>query len=474
MATVKGDVHDIGKNIVGVVLGCNNYQIVDLGVMVPADKILETALAEGADMIGLSGLITPSLDEMASVAKEMERRGLELPLLIGGATTSRQHTAVKIAPHYSQPVVHVLDASRSVNVVSDLLSADRRDAFAETNRNDQARLRAVHESTKEKPLLSIAEARANAAVIDFVTVPPPKPAFLGRRIVDDVTVADLDPYIDWTFFFSTWELRGKYPKILDDPKLGEAARELFANGREMLDEIIAKRWLSPRGVYGFWPARRVGDDIVLFTRRGPVDASSRASRCCDSRRSSRRASRTDRSPISSRPIEAGIPDYIGAFAVTSGVETGDLAAGFEKDHDDYRSIMVKSLADRLAEAFAELLHARARKDWGYGADEKLSNEDLIAERYRGIRPAFGYPACPDHLPKRPLFELLNAPEVGIELTETCAMMPAASVSGLYFAHPEARYFTVGRLGRDQVEDYAKRIGLSVEETERWLASNLGY
>jgi 5-methyltetrahydrofolate--homocysteine methyltransferase len=473
MATVKGDVHDIGKNIVGVVLGCNNYQIVDLGVMVPTDKILETALAEGADMIGLSGLITPSLDEMASVAKEMERRGLELPLLIGGATTSRQHTAVKIAPHYSQPVVHVLDASRSVNVVSDLLSADRRDAFAETNRNDQASLRDVHESKKEKPLLSIAEARANAAVIDFVTVPPPKPAFLGRRIVDDVTVADLDPYIDWTFFFSTWELRGKYPKILDDPKLGEAARELFANGREMLDEIIAKRWLNPRGVYGFWPARRVGDDIVLYRDE---DLSTELTRFPMLRQQAIQPTGKPNRSLADfvAPIEAGIPDYIGAFAVTSGVETGDLAAGYEKDHDDYRSIMVKSLADRLAEAFAELLHARARKDWGYGADEKLSNEDLIAERYRGIRPAFGYPACPDHLPKRPLFDLLKAPEVGIELTETCSMTPAASVSGLYFAHPEARYFTVGRLGRDQIEDYAKRIGLSVEETERWLASNLGY
>jgi 5-methyltetrahydrofolate--homocysteine methyltransferase len=473
MATVKGDVHDIGKNIVGVVLGCNNYQIVDLGVMVPTDKILETAIAESADMIGLSGLITPSLDEMASVAKEMERRGFKLPLLIGGATTSRQHTAVKIAPHYSQPVVHVLDASRSVNVVSDLLSEERRDALDEANRKDQASLRAVHEGRQQKPLVPIADARANAAALDFTTTPPSKPAFLGRRIVDDVTVADLDPYIDWTFFFSTWELKGKYPKILDDPRLGEAARELFANGRELLDEIIEKRWLNPRAVYGFWPARRVGDDIVLFTDE---DLSAEITRFPMLRQQAVQASGKPNRSLADfvAPIEAGVPDYIGAFAVTSGVETEDLAAGFQKDLDDYRAIMVKSIADRLAEAFAELLHERARRDWGYGAKEALSNDDLIAERYRGIRPAFGYPACPDHLPKRPLFELLNAPEVGIELTETCSMKPAASVSGLYFGHPDSRYFTVGRLDRDQISDYAKRIGQSFEETERWLASNLGY
>ena len=485
MATVKGDVHDIGKNIVGVVLGCNNYEVIDLGVMVPADKILDTAIAENADLIGLSGLITPSLDEMASVAKEMERRGMDRPLLIGGATTSRQHTAVKIAPNYSRPVVHVLDASRSVNVVSDLLSGERRDAFIEANRDEQEKLRAVYEGRKEKPLLSIGDARANAATLDFTA--PAKPAFLGARVVDDVTVADLEPFIDWTFFFSAWDLKGKYPKILDDPKQGAAARDLYENGRAMLDEIIASRSLTPRGVYGFWPARREGDDVVLYADEasaaagGAGEATGRGVRGVVARFPMLRQQAPAQSGKPNRsladfvaPHEAGVADYVGAFAVTSGVEADDLAAGYEKDHDDYRAIMVKALADRLAEAFAEFLHARARRDWGYGADETFDNEDLIAERYRGIRPAFGYPACPDHLPKRTLFTLLDAPSVGIELTESCAMTPAASVSGLYFAHPDARYFTVGRLGRDQVEDYATRMGLPVIDAERWLASNLGY
>jgi len=473
MATVKGDVHDIGKNIVGVVLGCNNYEIIDLGVMVPTSKILDAAIAEGADIIGLSGLITPSLDEMASVAKEMERRGMDLPLLIGGATTSRQHTAVKIAPHYSHPVIHVLDASKSVNVVSDILSTERRDAFAEANRDEQEKLRAIYEGRKEKPLLSIADARANANALDFANPPPAKPSFLGRRIVDDVTVADLDPYIDWTFFFSTWDLKGRYPKILNDPKQGEAARELFAHGRELLDEIIEKKWLNPRAVYGFWPARRDGDDVVLFADE---ELSGEVARFPMLRQQGVQPNGKPNRSLADlvAPLDSGVADYVGAFAVTSGTEADDLAARFEKDHDDYRAIMVKAIADRLAEAFAEYLHARAREDWGHGAVESLSNEDLIAERYRGIRPAFGYPACPDHLPKRALFQLLNAPEIGIELTESCAMTPAASVSGLYFGHPDARYFTVGRLGRDQVEDYAPRIGLSLEETERWLGPYLGY
>ncbi|HPG27748.1 MAG TPA: vitamin B12 dependent-methionine synthase activation domain-containing protein, partial [Myxococcota bacterium] len=472
-ATVKGDVHDIGKNIVGVVLGCNNYEVIDLGVMVPTEKILDRAVAEKADLVGLSGLITPSLDEMASVAKEMERRGLELPLLIGGATTSRQHTAVKIAPHYTHPVVHVLDASRSVNVVSDLLSAERRPKLVEANAAEQEKLRALHAGRQEKPLLSIADARENAARLDFAHPAPPRPDFLGRRVVEDVTAADLDPYIDWSFFFTTWELAGKYPKILDDPKVGAAARELFEHGREMLDQLIAERWLTPRGVYGFWPARREGDDVVLFADE---DLAREVARFPMLRQQAvqpeGKPNRSLADFVASR--EDGVPDFIGAFAVTSGAETEGLAARFEKELDDYRSIMLKALADRLAEAFAELLHARARRDWGYGRDEKLDNEDLIAERYRGIRPAFGYPACPDHLPKRTLFDLLGAPEVGIRLTETCAMVPAASVSGLYLAHPEARYFTVGRLGRDQIEDYAARSGLPVPEAERWLASNLGY
>jgi len=473
MATVKGDVHDIGKNIVGVVLGCNNYEVVDLGVMVPAAKILDTAIAEKADLIGLSGLITPSLDEMASVAKEMERRGMEIPLLIGGATTSRQHTAVKIAPNYAQAVVHVLDASRSVNVVSDLLSAERRAKLVAANRVEQEKLRALHAGRQEKPLVSLADARANAERVAFGAETLAKPAFLGRRVVDDVRLEDLVPYIDWTFFFSAWDLSGKFPKILDDPKQGAAARDLYENGRRLLDEIIAKRWLTPRAVYGFWPARSVGDDVVLYAgedlarevarfpmlRQQGVQAQGKPNRALSDFVASR---------------ESGVADYVGAFAVTSGGETDSLAQRFQKDHDDYRAILVKALADRLAEAFAELLHARARREWGYGADEKLSNDDLIAERYRGIRPAFGYPACPDHLPKRRLFSLLDAGEIGMALTETCAMTPAASVSGLYFAHPDARYFTVGRIGRDQVEDYAARMGIAVDEAERWLASNLGY
>jgi len=473
MATVKGDVHDIGKNIVGVVLGCNNYQVIDLGVMVAADKILDTAIQENVDMIGLSGLITPSLDEMASVAKEMERRDFKVPLLIGGATTSRQHTAVKIAPNYSNAVVHVLDASRSVNAVSDLLSEEHRDRLMAANRDDQQKLREIYDQRGQKPLLAIAEARANAAAPDFTTTPPPTPAFLGRRVVDDITVADLDPFIDWTFFFSAWDLKGKYPKILDNPRFGAAARELFENGRALLDEIIEEQWLEPRGVYGFWPARRDGDDIVLFDDQ---ELSNEISRFPMLRQQSVQATARPNRSLADfvAPISAGVADYIGAFAVTSGRETADLAARFEKDLDDYRAIMVKALADRLAEAFAEKLHARARADWGFDTVESLPNEDLIAERYRGIRPAFGYPACPDHLPKRRLFDLLAAPEVGIELTESCAMTPAASVSGLYFQHPEARYFTVGRLGRDQIEDYAARMGLAVEEAEKWLASNLGY
>ena len=473
MATVKGDVHDIGKNIVGVVLGCNNYEIVDLGVMVPTDKILETAIAEKADAVGLSGLITPSLEEMASVAKEMERRGMNLPLLIGGATTSRQHTAVKIAPHYGQPVVHVLDASKSVGVVSDLLSDARRDAFAAANEQEQEKLRALHAGRQEKPLLSLADARANAPALSFDEPAPARPGFLGRRVVEDVSAADLEPYIDWTFFFSTWDLKGKFPKILDDPKQGAAARELYEHGRELLAEIIEKKWLTPRGVYGFWPAARDGDDIVLYADE---DRGAEIARFPMLRQQSVLSNGGPNRSLADFVADAAseTPDYIGAFAVTSGVEADDLAARYEKDHDDYRAIMVKAIADRLAEAFAELLHARARAEWGYGAEESLSNEDLIAERYRGIRPAFGYPACPDHLPKRTLFQLLDAPEIGIELTESCAMTPAASVSGLYFSHPDARYFTVGRLGRDQVEDYAKRMGHAVEEMERWLASNLGY
>jgi 5-methyltetrahydrofolate--homocysteine methyltransferase len=473
LATVKGDVHDIGKNIVGVVLGCNNYEIVDLGVMVPADRILDTAVAEGADIVGLSGLITPSLDEMAHVASEMERRGLDLPLLIGGATTSRQHTAVKIAPRYAQSVVHVNDASRAVGVVSSLLDHDRKRALDAANREQQERLRFIHEGRSARPLLPLETARANRLALaldpaDFLT-----PAFLGARELSDVKVEELVPFIDWTFFFSAWELKGKFPAILDHPERGAAARELYENGRALLDRIVRERLLTPRAVYGFWPACSVGDDLVLFT-----DASRRheQARFAMLRQQGQQPDGKPNLCLADfvAPQDSGIADHVGAFAVTSGVETEDLARGFEKDLDDYNAIMVKALADRLAEAFAEYLHARVRREWGYGAGERLSNEDLIAERYRGIRPAFGYPACPDHTRKGPLFELLGAAGTGIELTESYAMRPAASVSGLYLAHPAARYFTVGRIDRDQVADYAARTGLSQADAERWLAPNLGY
>jgi 5-methyltetrahydrofolate--homocysteine methyltransferase len=467
MATVKGDVHDIGKNIVGVVLGCNNYEIIDLGVMVPADKILQTAIDESADVIGLSGLITPSLDEMVNVAKEMERREFQLPLLIGGATTSKQHTAVKIAPQYHESCVHVHDASRAVNVVSSLLDAERKKAFDADNQQSQERLRFVYGQRGERPLLDFSAARANAFAPVFDA--PPVPSFTGRHEIDDVSVEDLIPYIDWPFFFSAWELKGKYPKILESAKYGEAARELYDHGRRMLDQIVEYQWLRPRGVYGFWGAARVGDDVVVDADGSPV-------RFPMLRQQTPQPEGKPNLSLADfvAPQDAGLSDFIGAFAVTSGAEADDVAKRYEKDHDDYNAIMVKALADRLAEAFAELVHARARKDWGYGEDEQLSSEDLIAEKYRGIRPAYGYPACPDHSEKPRLFELLDAPAVGIHLTESCAMVPGASVSGLLFAHPDARYFTVGRIGKDQVEDYAARKGMDVAEAERWLAPNLGY
>jgi len=473
MATVKGDVHDIGKNIVGVVLGCNNYEIIDLGVMVPCDKILETALAEHCDAIGLSGLITPSLDEMVHVAKEMERRGIELPLLIGGATTSVQHTAVKIAPCYHESTVHVHDASRAVNVVSALLDPERKKTLDSENRRKQEQLRSVYEARSKQPLLSLEQARANRHALapraeDFAV-----PSFTGRRVVDDVRVADLVPYIDWTFFFSTWELKGKYPKILEHPRYGAAARELYANGRALLERIADEALLTPRGVYGFWPAAGDGDDIVLYS---DGDRRRELVRFPMLRQQGRQPDGKPNRSLADFVAAAGSgqPDFLGAFAVTSGLETDALARRFESDLDDYNAILVKALADRLAEAFAELLHARARRAWGYAADEPLSNEALIAETYRGIRPAFGYPACPDHSEKRTLFALLDAPAVGIELTEHCAMRPASSVSGLYFAHPAARYFTVGRIDRDQAADYAARKAMDLDEVERWLAPNLGY
>ena len=453
LATVKGDVHDIGKNIVGVVLGCNNYDVIDLGVMVHVDKILDTALAERADVVGLSGLITPSLDEMVTVAKEMERRGIELPLLIGGATTSRQHTAVRIAPAYSQPTVHVLDASRVVGVVADLLDGDRKAALDVENRETQDRLREQHAERERKPLLELEAARRNRHVVAHDDLPTP--AFLGRKPIA-VELSDLAGYIDWQFFFHAWELKGKYPAILDNP----AARELFDDAAELLAEIVRDNLLLARGVYGFWGAHADGDDVVLddgtrfsFLRQQTDYGDSRRNRS-----------------LADYVAPAG--DTIGAFAVSiHGAD--ELAARYEAEQDDYRAIMVKALADRLAEAFAEYLHEQARHDWGYER-ERLSREDIVAEKYRGIRPAFGYPACPDHSEKTKLFELLQAQDVGMELTENFATLPAASVSGLYFHHPDARYFSIGRVGRDQVEDYAARRGIDPAEAERWLSPNLAY
>ena len=454
LATVKGDVHDIGKNIVGVVLGCNDYDVVDLGVMVPAERILEVAVEEEADVVGLSGLITPSLDQMVDVAREMERRGMDLPLLIGGATTSRQHTAVRIAPAYSQPVVHVLDASRVVRVVSDLLDPERRARLDGENRVDQERLRELHAEKERKPLLPLARARENRQRVAFDDLPVPE--FTGRRLVEP-DLATLREYVDWQFFFHAWELKGKFPAILEQP----AARELFDDAQRLLDRIVEERLLVARGVFGFWPAASEGDDVTLgegtrfsFLRQQTDYGDSRPNR-------------------SLADYVAPNGDHLGAFAVTAGLGAEELAASFEAEHDDYHAIMVKALADRLAEAFAEYTHEVARRAW-YETGPKLPTEQLIAERFRGIRPAFGYPACPDHSEKSKLFALLGAEEAGLALTETYAMTPAASVSGIYLAHPEARYFSVGRIGRDQVEDYASRKRVSSGEVERWLRPNLGY
>jgi 5-methyltetrahydrofolate--homocysteine methyltransferase len=466
MATVKGDVHDIGKNIVGVVLGCNNYEVVDLGVMVPADRILQTAIDEGADLIGLSGLITPSLDEMVFVAREMERRGFTIPLLIGGATTSRQHTSVKIAPEFSQPVVHVLDASRAVDVVSNLLSPAQKPGFDAANRAGQEKIRHQHGALKQRPLLPWPAAQANRARFAWSDQGIAKPVFTGARLLDDVRLEDLVPYIDWTFFFAAWELKGRFPAVLDHPQYGGAARELYDHARTLLDRIVRDCLITPRGVYGFWAANTEGEDIVLAG--GPTFNMLR-----QQEEMSAGAPNLSLADYIA-PRDSGVADFIGAFAVTAGHGVEELVAGFERDHDDYHAIMVKALADRLAEAFAEYLHARARRDWGYGAGEQLTPDDLIAERYRGIRPAFGYPACPDHAEKGKLFDLLQAGRAGITLTDSFAMAPAASVSGLYFAHPQARYFTVGRIGRDQIEDYARRTGRPLPQVERWLAPNLSY
>ncbi|MBL7499510.1 methionine synthase [Frankia sp. CNm7] len=460
MATVKGDVHDIGKNIVGVVLGCNNYEVIDLGVMVPAAKILDTAVAEGADAVGLSGLITPSLDEMVGVAAEMQRRGLKLPLLIGGATTSRQHTAVRIAPAYEGTTVHVLDASRVVGVVSDLLDDDRAAALDARNREEQATLREQHEARQQRPLLSLAAARANREQVDFAGLPVP--AFTGARALTP-SIAELREFIDWRFFFLAWELKGTYPAILEQP----VARELFDEANALLDKIIADGSFTAHGVYGFWPAHADGDDIVVES--GPAGSTTLFPML--RQQSEKPAGRANRS-LADYIAPAGGGDHLGAFAVSiQGAE--DLAAGFEADQDDYRSIMVKALADRLAEAFAEYIHLEARRAW-FEPDAAPALEDLHAERFRGIRPALGYPACPDHTGKRALFDLLGAESFGMGLTTSYAMTPAAAVSGLIFANPAARYFTVGRVSREQVEDYARRQGKDLAEVERWLRPNLAY
>ncbi|HEY0981951.1 methionine synthase [Schlesneria sp.] len=479
LATVKGDVHDIGKNIVGVVLRCNSFDVIDLGVMVSCDKILEVAKQKNVDVIGLSGLITPSLDEMVHVAKEMQRLGFTVPLLIGGATTSAKHTAVKIAQHYDHPVVHVVDASLSVPVVENMLDAERKAEFIEKNLSSQARDRSTYEAMQaNRKLVPYAEALSRRFATDWSTVRIDSPAFLGTRVVD-VPLAELVPFIDWSPFFQTWELKGKYPKIFSDPVVGEQAKKVFEDAQQLLKRIVDEKLLTARGVYGFWPAVTEGDDILVTPiSNGTIDSSKPVMRFSMLRQQWERPGQSDFRSLADyiAPISANRQDYLGAFAVTTGIGCDELANKFQNElNDDYLSIMTKALADRLAEAFAEYLHKKAREEWAYGREEKLTNEDLIGEKYRGIRPAHGYPACPDHTEKTKLFQLLDAErQTGIKLTESFAMHPAASVSGLYFAHPEARYFSVDKITKDQVEDYAKRKGMPIELLERWLSPNLGY
>ena len=468
MATVKGDVHDIGKNIVGVVLQCNGYEIDDLGVMVPCDRILERAKEIGADAIGLSGLITPSLDEMVFVASEMERLGLKLPLLIGGATTSRTHTAVKIAPAYSGPTLYVADASRAVPVMQKLLGADRDVLVHETKAEYDAAREAYFAGQDKRPRLPLAKARERAPQLEYA---PVKPGFLGVRAFDNFPLAELVPYIDWTPFFASWDIVGRYPAVLDDDIVGEAARGLYRDARAMLDQLVAERWVKASGVVGFWPASRDGDDVVLWRdeTRGAELARLHTLR-------QQMDKGEGKSNLALADFVAPQGDYVGAFAVTAGLGEEDVAIRFKRANDDYSAIMAQALCDRLAEAFAEALHAKVRRElWGYAKDEGLSNEDLIAEKYRGIRPAPGYPAQPDHTEKRTLFDLLGAREkCGIDLTESMAMTPPSSVSGLYFAHPQAEYFGVGRIDRDQVADYARRKGWDIATAERWLSPILAY
>jgi 5-methyltetrahydrofolate--homocysteine methyltransferase len=473
-ATVKGDVHDIGKNIVAVVLSCNNYDVIDLGVMVPADKIIDTAIEEKADMIGLSGLITPSLDEMIHVAAEMNRRGLNLPLLIGGATTSKRHTAVKIAPAYAHETIHVVDASRAVPVVGALSRPEARRALASQNRKEQQELREQFESRAGPQLLGYKETRQHRLQTDWDEQPIAVPEFIGRRVLKDFSLEELVPYIDWSPFFHTWEMRGRYPDLLQDPRRGEAARELFANAQELLREILDKKLLAAHAVYGFYPANSEGDDIIVYSDPMRTETLTRLHTLRQQKMNSSAKAQLALADYIA-PRESGRIDYIGAFAVTAGHGCQELAERFERQNDQYNAIMAKALADRLAEAFAEVLHKRAREDWGYGKEERLSPEDLIAEKYRGIRPAPGYPAQPDHTEKPLIFDLLDVgAATGITLTESFAMYPAASVCGVYFAHPEARYFAVSAIGKDQVESYAVRKNMKVTEIERWLGSILGY
>ena len=477
MATVKGDVHDIGKNIVGVVLQCNNYEVIDLGVMVPCEKILATATREQVDIIGLSGLITPSLDEMVHVAKEMQRLNFEIPLMIGGATTSKAHTAVKIEPQYrNDQVIYVADASRSVNIASQLISRQHKAALVEQTRQEYETIRERRRNRGERArIIPLEQARERAPALDWSAYRPPAPAFTGVRVFDGYDIGELVDYIDWTPFFIAWDMVGKYPDILEHPDKGEAARSLFADAQAMLKRIIGEGWLQARAVIGFWPANSDGDDIVLY--RG-AERREELARLHHLRQQDDKAPDKPMMALSDfvAPVASGKPDFVGAFAVTAGLGTADKVKEFEARHDDYDAILLKALADRLAEAFAERLHERVRREfWAYAPDEKLDNPDLIKERYQGIRPAPGYPACPDHTEKAELFRLLDVTaNTGIELTDHFAMWPAASVSGWYFAHPDAKYFSVGKIGRDQVKDYAVRKGLSEKEVERWLASNLGY
>ena len=473
LATVKGDVHDIGKNIVGVVLACNNYEVIDLGVMVSSEKILERAKAENADLIGLSGLITPSLDEMVHVAREMERQGFKLPLLIGGATTSRAHTAIKIAPNYSEPVVHVLDASRAVPVTTSLLSEDGKEAFVVAHREDYERLRKSHAQPKQK-LVGIETARKRRTPIEWRAEDIPTPSFTGVRALDNFPLATLRDFIDWSPFFHTWGLKGIYPRIFDHPEWGAQAKQIYTEANALLDKIIAEKLITARGVYGFFPANAVGDDVELYTDNTRTKVQQRFHFL--RQQANREGSEPCRSLVDFiAPKETNLPDHIGAFAVTSGMCLKELCDGFRAKNDDYNAIMAEAIADRLAEAFAECLHKKVREEWGYGKQEGLSNADLIEEKYRGIRPAAGYPACPDHTEKGPLWNLLDVQKnIGMLITESFAMWPGSSVSGLYFAHPQSRYFSLGKIDRDQVEDYAERKGMSVKEIERWLGPNLNY